>query len=99
MADDEITSHLESMNKLAPDARARVSAALKANVASELAGSAITPRAAEFSKGAFFSRSKDAMSLENNQIMEKAATMTPEAFGKFTQNLQALKSGKSSPGS
>jgi hypothetical protein len=94
--DDDITSQL---NKLAPDARARVSDALKANVAAELSGQAIAPqRAAEFSKGAFFSRSKTPSALEDATIVQHAATMDAPTFAKFAQNLQSLKNAKGTTG-
>lgn len=94
---DDISSQLDDINKLAPDARARVSNALKANVAAELSQQALAPvKAAEFSKGAFFSRSKDNATLDENMLAQQAATMDAPTFATFAQNLQSLKNLKGS---
>lgn len=88
---DELSEHLDQINKLAPAARARVSEALKASVAAELSTATPGMAAAEFSKGAFFSRSRGAAGIEDKQILESAATMDQAAFTKFAQNLQTIK--------
>lgn len=98
MADD-ISSQLDQINKLAPEARARVSNALKATVSAELSGLKPGIAAGEFSKGAFFSRSKDNPTLDENQIVEHAASMDADKFATFVQNLQSVKSLKGTPGS
>ncbi|MDB5663223.1 MAG: hypothetical protein JWM38_1904 [Sphingomonas bacterium] len=89
---DDLSEHLDQINRLAPAARERVSQALKASVAAEL-GSGAGPgtQAAEFSKGAFFSRSRGNAMIEENKILERAANMDQQSFTKFAQNLQTLK--------
>jgi hypothetical protein len=90
MADD-FSDHLEQLNKLAPAARLRVSDALKASLAAELSTATPGNAAAEFSKGAFFSRSRGAAGIDDQTIFEKAASMDQQAFTKFAQNLQTIK--------
>ncbi|MBT2188037.1 hypothetical protein [Sphingobium nicotianae] len=93
MADD-FSEHLDQVNKLAPAARARVNEALKASLATELANVNPGTAAAEFSKGAFFSRSRGAAGIDDRAIFEKAAAMDQQAFQKFAQNLQTIKGMK-----
>jgi hypothetical protein len=90
MADD-LTGHFDQLNKLAPAARERVSNALKASLEAELAVGNRGKAAAEFSKGAFFSRSRGAAGIDDQVIFDKAASMDQQAFAKFAQNLQTIK--------
>lgn len=90
---EDLSIHLESLQKLAPEARARVSEALKANIAAELSSQPGRPEEmrAEFSKGAFFSRSRGNAMLDETAIMEKAANMDAATFAQFAKNLQTMK--------
>lgn len=91
---DDVSTYLDQANKLAPAARARVSEALKLAVTAELGNTIPGMNAAEFSKGAFFSRSRGAAGMDDRLIFEKAATLDQQAFAKFAQNLQSIKGMK-----
>ena len=81
--------------KLAPEARKRVEAALKAGLEAELSAEAVSPdaRRAEFSRGWFFSRAKPA-DLQEEGILRRSMSLDDESFGKFAERLTKLKSIK-----
>ena len=78
---------------LPPESQARVQDALKANIASEIAGQPL--RAAEFSRGVFFSRSRGSGSQLEDQVVQQAANLDSASFQKFAQNLATLKNVQS----
>jgi hypothetical protein len=85
----------KELAKLAPEARRRVEASLKAGLQAELAGEAVSAeaRAAEFSRGWFFSRAKPA-SLQEEEVMRNTMTLDDESFKQFAGRLSQLKSLK-----
>jgi hypothetical protein len=97
MAGTEFNS--PELEKLAPDVRSRVQAALKTTLEQQLAsvagrGDAGSPVAAHSrSQGAFFSRSKtsDVMRGGDDLIAQKVATLDDAAFEKFAARLATLK--------
>jgi hypothetical protein len=95
MSDDNWEKELA---KLAPEARKRVEASLKAGLDAELAAEAVSAeaRAAEFSRGWFFSRAKPA-SLQEEEVMRKTMALDDESFKKFANRLSQLKSLKDAP--
>jgi len=94
---------LSKLNKLAPEARDRVSAALKRTLDTELArassGIAGTEAMAHSrSKGFFFSRSKTSDALRDRfsnpadlVLMEKVESLDDAAFAKFADRVTALR--------
>ena len=91
----EKTSWESELAKLRPEARRRVEAALKQGLEAELAGESTSPlaRAAEFSRGWFFSRAKPAEMLEE-EVMRNTMTLDDESFRNFADRLTQLKSLK-----
>src|ERR1051325_1016298 len=91
------TNWESELAKLRPEARRRVEAALKQGLESELAGEAMNPaaRAAEFSRGWFFSRAKPAEMLEG-EVMRNTMSLDGESFRNFAERLTQLKSLKDS---
>lgn len=89
--DDKNSIPDSELAKLTPEARLKVQNALKASVESELAGGA-TLKAAEFSRGWVFSRSRPKPEAQHEQeIMRNASAMDEATFAKFAKNLSALK--------
>jgi hypothetical protein len=82
---------------LAPEARKRVEEILAKGIESELASEAVNPelRAAEFSRGWFFSRAKPMLDTTlEEEMLRGSVSMSEEAFSKFAQRLATLKSLK-----
>lgn len=88
----------KELAKLGPEARRRVEASLKAGLEAELAAEVTSPeaRAAEFSRGWFFSRAKPA-SFQEEEVMRQSMTLDDESFKRFATRLTQLKSLKDTP--
>lgn len=91
---------LEGLERLGPDARMRVEAALKAKIEAELANDAGRVgglEAREFSRGIIFSRSRGRLdaSLEDETILRGAIQMDEQTFANFSERLATLKRLKS----
>jgi hypothetical protein len=92
MADSDFKESLGRLDELTPESRKRVEEALKAQIETELASPGALREAKEFSRGIFFSRSRPATLLAQEQdVINQAARMDEAAFGKFARNLATLK--------
>ena len=89
------TSWESELSKLRPEARRRVEAALKEGLETELSEEAVSAqaRAAEFSRGWFFSRAKPA-ALGEEEVMRNTMSLDDESFRKFAERLAQLKNIK-----
>jgi hypothetical protein len=79
--------------RLAPEARARVEAALVEAVQRELVqqGAGLLTEAKEFSKGWFFSRSRPQAFAVEDRVIQEAASMDEASFAKFASRLRMLR--------
>jgi uncharacterized protein (DUF2267 family) len=89
---------LSGLDRLSPDARAKVEAALKKTLSAELAGATAgdpaQPRDAfSRSRGAFFSRSKasDAFRVQESEMINAVTVLDDAQFAKFAERLATLK--------
>jgi hypothetical protein len=83
---------LNRLDALAPEARARVEAALKTNIEAELAGGALSGvNARDFSRGIIFSKVVGARPVLDDLMVNQAVNMDDEAFKKFADRLTNLK--------
>jgi hypothetical protein len=98
MADTKITESLQRLDQLTPEARQRVQDALQSHIESELSAGPIGPnvnKAAEFSRGIIFSRSRPTSMLDHEkEVINQAAKLDEATFAKFAKNISQLKSTK-----
>lgn len=92
---------VSSLDKLNPEVRSKVEAALKSTLERELAATAATPDLAAAhsrSKGAIFSRSRTSDLLARDDIESLVSrnieTLDDSSFDKFTKRLGALRNIK-----
>jgi hypothetical protein len=83
--------------ELAPDARKRVEEVLKKGIEAELTSEATSDlaRAAEFSRGWFFSRRMEP-TVQEEEMLRGTLAMDDEGFTKFAERLAQLKKLKDS---
>ncbi|MBD2233665.1 hypothetical protein [Phormidium tenue] len=92
MADD-ISKQLKQLSNLTPEARARVSEALKANIEKELITGPISPggSAAAFSRGILFSRSTSSFKELEETVINSAVELDDVKFKSFVERLSAIR--------
>lgn len=83
---------LSRLDTLAPEARARVEAALKTNIEAELAGGVLSGvNARDFSRGIIFSKVVGAKPVLDELVINQAVNLDNEAFKNFADRLTNLK--------